>query len=267
MSFVDYELIRSLGSGNHGECFLAHPPARLGLDCDRVVLKVMATNASREACLRVADELRRAATVAGPQLVALFDAGRVETRVFHASEHVVGGSLASPATPPSRAEALRACADAARATHALHEAGVVHRAVKPSNIMLTGSGGKLADLGLTHVLSPGQTIASFGSIDAIEYVEPATLLGQPAGRASDIWSLAVSLHRALTGSSVFGEIPTDGLLGALRHVLETPPALADGLTDGEADLLAWCLSAERAARPGTSALVAERLDQLAESAA
>ncbi len=266
MSFADYDLIETLGSGNHGECFLARPPARLGLDADVVVLKVLASSVTPEACARVADELAHAAAVDSPHLIVPLEAGRVDWRVFYSTRHVAGGSLARPTSPPSRAHVLRACADAARAAHALHDAGIAHRAIKPSNILLTDGGGALTDVGLTHVVSPGQTIASFGSIDAIEFIEPAALLGQAAGRSSDVWSLAVTLHRALTGSSVYDEIPTDGMLGALRHVLETSPALADGLSDGEADLVRWCLEPERGARPATAQLVADRLDRLAEEA-
>lgn len=264
MSFAGYEVIESLGSGNHGECFLARPPVRLGLDADRVVLKVLAAGVTPEASGRVADELARVAAVDSPHLLVPLEAGNVGGRLFYATHHVGAGSLARPASPPSRAHVLRACADAARAAHALHQAGIAHRAIKPSNVMLTEAGGALIDVGLTHVVSPGQTIASFGSIEAIEFVEPAALLGQPAGRASDIWSLAVTLHRALTGSSVYGDLPSDGLLAALRHVLETAPSLASGLTDDEAELVGWCLEAERAARPGTAELVATRLDRLAE---
>ena len=267
MSFAGYELIESLGSGNHGECFLARPPARLGFDGDVVALKVLAVSATPEACARVADELAHAAAVDSPHLIVPLEAGRVDWRVFYASPHVVGGSLARPASPPSRVQVLRAGADAARAAHALHDAGLAHRAIKPSNILLTDAGGALADVGLTHVVSPGQTIASFGSIDAIEFIEPAALLGEPAGRPSDIWSLAVALHRVLSGTSVYGAIPTDGMLSALRLVLETSPTLASELTEGEADLLGWCLEAERAARPGTAELVADRLVRLAEDVA
>lgn len=266
MMFADYELIESLGSGNHGECHLARPPVRLGLSTDRVVVKVMAVHSSRDACVRVADELRRVAAVGDRRIVTLLDAGRVEGTMYYASEYVPGGSLARPTGTFTRSQTLRATADAARAAHALHEAGIVHRAIKPTNIMVGSGGGQLADLGLTHVLSPGQTMASFGSAEAIEYVEPSALLGQPAGRASDIWSLAVALHQVLTSSSVYGDIPSDGLLAALRHVLETPPALADGLTAGEAELITWCLDANRSARPGTAALVADQLDRLAEEA-
>jgi serine/threonine protein kinase len=167
---------------------------------------------------------------------------------------------------PSRSQVLRAVADAARAVHALHEAGIAHRAIKPTNVMLAGAGGKLTDVGLAHLLAVGRTVTGIGPIDALEFVEPGALLGRPPGRASDIWSLAVTLHSALTSSSVFGELPSGEVFGALRHVLETPPMLADGLTVGERDLLTWCLQPERSDRPATAAIVAARLDELAGAA-
>ena len=129
--------------------------------------------------------------------------------------------------------------------------------------MLDGAVGRLADVGLAHLVAPGQTMTGLGPVAALEYTEPGALLGRPAGRASDIWALAVTLHRALTSSSVFGELPSHDLFSALRHVLETPPTLAPGLSDGEAELLTWCLQPERADRPATAALVADRLDALA----
>lgn len=266
MRFAGYELIDTLGAGSQGECYIASPPPRVGRGDDRVVLKVQTAPATEAARLRVADEFRRAASVHCPQICPLLEAGHVEGAVFSAIPYFPRGSLARPRLRPTRAEVLRACADAARAAHALHEAGIVHRSIKPANILLTDGGGALADIGLTHATSPGQTLAALGSVAAVEFVEPAALLGHPPGRASDIWSLGVTLHRALTSSSVYGDLPGDGVLGALRHVVQTPPVLADGLTDGEAALVAWCLSAERADRPATAALVAERLDRLAEAA-
>lgn len=260
---ADYEPIEELGRGSHGACILARPPSRLGLAGDRVVLKVHATPAGPDARRRVADELRQISSVEAPSLVALLDAGHQDGTIFTVTELCAGGSLARPATAPTRAQTLRAVADAARGAHALHEAGIAHRAIKPSNVMVDGAGGKLADVGLAHLLAPGQTVTGIGPIDAMEFTEPGALLGRPAGRASDIWALAVTLHRALTSASVFGELPTESVFAALRHVLETPPALADGLSDEEAELISWCLSEERADRPASAELLADELDRLA----
>jgi eukaryotic-like serine/threonine-protein kinase len=263
---ADYELIRPLGSGNHGELYLARAPDRLGLDTDRVAVKVLALNATDDAFRRVANELKLFASIECPQLVALYDAGQQAGTLFYAMEYCERGSLARPTSPPSRQQVLRAVADAARAAHALHEVGVAHRDIKPANIMLSDGGGKLSDLGLAQILSPGQTITGIGPIGTIEFMEPGVILGERAGRASDIWALGVTLHRALTGVSVYGEIPTQELVAALRHVLETPPGLAAGLTEGEAELIAWCLSPERADRPPAAEVVTQRLRELAEVA-
>jgi len=263
---ADYEPIESLGSGSNGECVVARPPARLGLAGDRVVVKLRTAAATPDACRRAADELRRIASVPAGPLVALYDAGEQGGRVFTVTELCAGGSLAQPAVTPTRAQVLRAVADSARAAHVLHEAGIAHRAIKPANVMLDGAGGKLTDVGLAHLLSPGQTVTGIGPVDSLEFTEPGALLGRPASRASDIWSLAVTLHRALTSTSVFGEPPSRDVFGALRHVLETPPALAAELSDGEAELLGWCLRPERRDRPATAMVVAEHLDRLAELA-
>lgn len=262
-SIADYEPIERLGSGSHGECIVARPPSRLGLAGDRVAVKIQAVPANPAALRRVADELALVASLDAPWLAPLLDAGHQDDTVFTVSELYAEGSLARPATARSRAQILRAVADAARAAHALHEAGIAHRAIKPANIMLDSAGGKLADVGLAHLLAPGQTVTGIGPVAALEFTEPGALLGRPAARASDIWALAVTLHRALTATSVFGEVPTEDVFGALRHVLETPPTLAPGLHDGEAKLLSWCLSPERTDRPATAAIVADHLDELA----
>src|SRR5213079_2710710 len=104
-------------------------------------------------------------------------------------EYLPGGSLAMPAEPPGRATALKAMADAARAAHALHEAGIAHADIKPGNVMLHPGGAKLADLGLSHVLSPGITITRMGPAGDIGYLDPCLIRGDRPSRASDVFSL------------------------------------------------------------------------------
>lgn len=261
---ADYELERSLGTGNHGEFFLARPPERLGLQTDHVAVKVLGLNAPDDAFRRVANELKLFASVPCEQLVRLYDAGQQAGIFFYVMEYFPKGSLGRPVEPPSRAEILRAVADAARAAHALHDAGVAHRDIKPANVMLSDGGGRLSDLGLAQILSPGQTVTGIGPIGTIEYMEPAVVLGERAGRASDVWSLAATLHKCLTGRSLYGELPDD-LLSALRHVVQNRPTPAEGLTDGERELIEACLAPERADRPASAEEVAQRLDELAEA--
>lgn len=264
---ADYELIDKLGSGNHGEYFSARPPDRLGLDVDRVALKVLAINATDDAFRRVANELQLFASVQCEQLVTLHDAGQQSGRLFYAMEYFPLGSLAKPTSVLTRTAVLRAVADAARAAHALHESGVAHRDIKPANVMLVDGGAKLSDLGLAQILSPGQTVTGIGPIGSIEYMEPGVVLGENAGRASDIWALGVTAHRSLTGHSVFGEIPSGELIAALRHILQTEPVLHDGLLPADAAVIEACLRPDRADRPSTAAEIAVMFDELAKETA
>src|SRR4051812_43541895 len=131
---ADYEIVRSLGVGNHGEFYLVRAPSRLGVTEEFLALKVWACDAGDAASTRATRELRAFAAVGSPYLVTLFDAGQVDNRFFYSMEYLPLGSLANAGRPLDRSEVLRALADAARAAHALHEAGIVHRDIKPSNI-------------------------------------------------------------------------------------------------------------------------------------
>jgi serine/threonine protein kinase len=261
-TIADYRLIRSLGAGNHGEFFLAEPPERLGLDTEYVAVKVMAGHTQDDAFRRATRELRVFAQVTSPYLVTLYDAGQEGGRFFYAMEYLSLGSLAAPARPLERAETLRAVADACRAANALHDAGIAHRAIKPGNILLTDTGGKLSDLGLAQVLQPGMTVTGMGPIGSVEYIDPAILAGEQAGRASDLWSIGVTLHRALTGEGVYGELPETEPLVAIRKVLSSDPRISDRLTPEERALVAQCLAPEAVDRPSTALEVAQRLDAL-----
>jgi serine/threonine protein kinase len=259
---ADYRLVRSLGAGSHGEFFLAEPPPRLGLDAEFVAVKVMAGQTPDDAFRRATRELRLFAQVVSPHLVALYDAGQEGGRFFYAAEYLPLGSLASPSRPLDRGQTLRAVADAARAAHVLHEHGIVHRSIKPANILITEEGGKLADLGLAQVLAPGMTVTGMGPIGSVEYIDPAILSGERAGRPSDLWSIGVTLHRAITGEGVYGELPETEPLVAIRKVLSSDPVLSDRLSPEERELITALLAPDPADRPATAAEVADRIEAL-----
>jgi len=129
-------------------------------------------------------------------------------------EYLSCGSLAHPAEPVTEQVALTAVAHAARATHALHEAGIAHGDIKPGNILLHAEGGKLADLGLSRALTPGLTVTGLGSRTSVEFIDPAVMRGDSPSRASDVYSLGATLHWALSGASLFGMLPSDTTLVA-----------------------------------------------------
>lgn len=262
---ADYRFVRALGEGAHGTFYLAVPPARLGLSAEHVAVKVLAGSTDEDTIRRTTRELRAFASAASPYLVSLYDAGQQEGSFFYAMEYFPLGSLAAPSTPLPRPQILIAVAQASRAAHALHEAGVVHRSIKPENILLAADGARLSDLGLAQALATGQTVTGLGPIGTVEYLEPAILLGQRGSRATDIWSLGVTLHRALTSTGVYGELSASDPLLAVRTVLSTKPVLSPLLDPRDAALIARMLAPEPADRPRDAQLLAEELEALAAS--
>lgn len=254
---ADYEFIRSLGTGSYGEFFLARTPTRLPVEDEFVAVKVHLSTTNEETYRRAVRELRTFAGVRSNYLVRLYEAGQEDERLYYASEYHPLGSLASPARPVGPSEVLRAIADTARAAHDLHEAGIAHRAIKPSNVLLTAEGGRLADLGLAQTMNPGQTATGVGSLSAVEFLDPAIVRGDNATRASDIYALGTTLHRALTGTGVFGELPDRDPLLALRKVLADEPTISDLLDPDAAEVVRVCIAADPAERPATAAIVAD----------
>ncbi len=262
---ADYEFLELLGEGNHGSFHLARTPDRLGVQQAFCAVKVLAQRASEDAFRRMVNELRLFAAVPSPHLVRLLDAGHQDGVLFYATAYHELGSLASPrAAARGQAAVLEAVGDAARAAHALHEAGVAHRDIKPTNVLLSVDGAVLSDLGLAQLLSPGATVTGVGPIGTLAFMEPGVARGEPASRASDVWSLGATLLAGLTGEGPYPEMPTDNLLRALRHLADARPRVPDRLPPGVRALIEDCLAPERGERPATALAVAERLDELTQ---
>jgi serine/threonine protein kinase len=260
---ADYKFVRRLGAGSHGIFYLAHPPKRLPVTAEFVAVKVLSGGSSQDVFRWAHRELAAFAAVNSPYLVTLYDAGQQGDEVYYSMEYFPSGSLARPAEPPGRPWSLAAMAHAARATHALHEAGIAHRDIKPGNVMLHPSGGKLADLGLSHVLKPGITITGMGPAGDIGYVDPQLIRGERPSRASDVFSLGATLHFALAGQGLYGELPAADPLLAMRRVVSHPPVISGALDPQTREVIAWAIASNPAERPATALALAERIEDLA----
>jgi serine/threonine protein kinase len=184
------------------------------------VVKVFTDPVGEQAYERGVRELRAFAAVRSPYLVRVYDAV-LEDRFAYAMEYLPLGSLAEPARPLSRRAVLTVLEHAARAAHALHEAGLAHGDIKPANIWLADEGdgrvgGKLADLGLARLLSPGNTMTGMGQASSVEYLDPDLLAGARPSRRSEVWALGATVHRAVADTGLYGELPDAQPLLAIR---------------------------------------------------
>src|SRR5215212_2189977 len=208
-----YELRGLVGSGGMADVFLAHDEI---LDRD-VALKLLKTRyaENEELVERFRRETRSAASLSHPHVVSVFDGGETEDGTYYiAMEYLPGGTLKDhilkrgALLPWMAAEVALQIAKALRAAHVR---GIVHRDVKPRNILITDSGHvKVADFGIARA-AEATTISDFGDIlGSAKYMSPEQAMGEPVGPASDLYSLGVVLYEMLTGRVPFEvEIPAD----------------------------------------------------------
>jgi serine/threonine protein kinase len=260
---ADYEVVETLRRPGAETYLLAQPPVRLGLITERVTLKIVDGRHEREQFERMSEELKRFASIRSPYLVTLYDAGSEDGRLWYSMEYHALGTLADPTTTLTVQQKLTAVADAARGAHALHDAGIAHRDIRPSNVLLGPAHAVLADLELARFLLPGRTVTSTAPVADLEYTDPALIRGERASRASDIWSLGLTLHRVLADTSAYpGLSPEAGMLPAVRRILTGEPELSSRLEPAAADLVRRCVALDPSDRPATALALAEEIEAL-----
>jgi len=197
-----YELRDLVGSGGMADVFLAHDEV---LDRD-VALKLLKTRFAQdeEVVERFRREARSAASLANPYIVPIFDRGETEDGMYYiAMEYLPGGTLKvrirnSGTLPPYTAAEV--ALQTAEALQAAHEKGIIHRDVKPDNILLAASGHvKVADFGIARA-ADATTISHLGDIlGSAKYMSPEQAAGEKVGPASDLYPLGVVLYLLLSG--------------------------------------------------------------------
>ena len=261
---ADYAFLRELGRGEHSQVFLARAPRRLGIAADTVAVKVLHLTGT-DGFDALAEELGLFAAIDSPHLVPMYDAGLDAGQVFYAMRYESLGSLSAPAGDMTRGDRLRAVAHAARGAHEMHEAGLVHRGIGPTNVLFGRAGAVLGEPAVGHLLSHGHTLGGLGSgtrAGRLELLDPELLSGRPAGRVSDIWALGVTLHQALTGHGLFPALVSADPFTAVRIYLRSRPEPGEDLAEAERAVVATAVHPDPARRHHTAAEFAEAVEEL-----
>ncbi|HLW46727.1 MAG TPA: protein kinase [bacterium] len=226
-----FELQALLGSGGMAAVYRAWDRRGRRPCAVKVLADVLARDP--EVRRRFRQEAAAAGALEHTYIVSVYGWGQDGLRQFIAMEYVGGGTLRERIQrdgPMPEAEALRVAAEVADALAYAHEGHVVHRDIKPHNILLTDDGHvKVADFGIALTLD-GSSLTRTGTVmGSAPYVSPEQVRGETAGPASDQYALGIVLYEMLAGRAPFsGEAP---LAVAYKHLHETPASLRDAGAD------------------------------------
>jgi len=226
--FAGYRIERRLGRGGMGVLYLALEP---GLD-RRVALKLIAPEAAADEVFahRFAEESRIAASIEHPNVVPIYAAGEEGAVPFIAMRYVAGADLARRLAKVGRLDPPRAVeliAQIGGGLDAIHVAGLVHRDVKPANVLLSGEeGGEhayITDFGVARNVATESGLTQTGRfVGTLDYVAPEQISGGRVDARVDVYALGCLLFKLLTGEVPF---PREGEAARLyAHLNDPPPA-------------------------------------------
>jgi serine/threonine-protein kinase len=233
-----YELRSELGRGTSGVVYKAHDPK-----LDRLVaLKILRPElvSLEEAGVGFKQRFHQEAVAAGrlthPAIVAVHDVGEAENRPFMVMEYIEGGTLADlllGGQPLPLAEAVEIVLQVCAALDYAHRHGVVHRDIKPRNILVGPGVTKVTDFGTARILGTSHTMTGT-MLGTPAYMSPEMVRGQAADPRSDLFSLGVVLYEAITGVNPFNAADLAAVLYRIvnidvpsvrQHSAELPPGL------------------------------------------
>lgn len=227
-----YRIEKLLGAGGMGEVYLARDRK-----LDRMVaLKVLPWHfvADPDRLARFQREARALSSLNHPNLVTIYEIGEASSLHFIAMEHVEGKTLSALRHKLSIKELLAIVAQVAEALAAAHQSGVIHRDIKPDNVMVRPDGyAKVLDFGLVK-LTEGEPIQGGAgntqlgvAMGTLAYMSPEQAAGEPVDHRTDIWSLGVVLYELATGRKPFSGETRQATINAILSTQPNPATITD----------------------------------------
>jgi len=247
-----YELVSRITIGGMGEVWKAN---------DTVIGRTVAIKILKEEYLgdpgfreRFRAEARHAALVNHEGIANVFDYGEEDGSAYLVMELVPGEALSTilerekilPAT-----RVLHIVAQTAAALHAAHQAGLVHRDIKPGNLLITPDGAvKITDFGIARLADQVPLTATGQVMGTVQYLAPEQAGGKPASPATDVYSLGIVAYEALAGKRPFrGE---SQVAIAMAQIKEAPPELPGSIPEPVRTLVMACMSKKPEGRPASA---------------
>lgn len=252
-----YELVSRIAIGGMGEVWKA---------TDKVIGRTVAIKILKEEYFgdpgfreRFRAEARHAALVNHEGIANVFDYGEEEGKAYLVMEMVPGEALSTilereKVLPPERV--LSIMWQTAQALHQAHQAGLVHRDIKPGNLLITPEGQvKITDFGISRVTDQVPLTATGQVMGTVQYLAPEQASGKPASPATDMYSLGIVAYEALSGRRPFrGESQVSI---AMAHIKEAPPELPGTIPEPVRKLVMSCIAKKPAARPKNAEVLAK----------
>ena len=240
-----YRVLQRLGAGGMAEVYLAEQ-AQLERP---VVIKVLHTHLAKDAEMteRFRREAQAAAKLVHPHICSVLDYGKVEHTVFTVMPYLVGGSLSdriAKGRGVSPMEGATAIAQIATALDYAHRRGIIHRDIKPDNVLFDEDGNALlTDFGIAEARSQGRLTASGRAMGTPHYMSPEQAMGKLVDGRSDIYALGIVLYEAMVGFPPFDGADAFSVGYKQVHEQPVPPEQVDSrVLPGISVIIMRCLA-------------------------
>lgn len=260
---------KELGQGGMGKVYLAHQESGSTPGTQQAAIKVMAGELSRETGFlnRFQREIEALSQLNHPHIVRFYEAGTQDGLYYYIMEYVSGQNFEELLMEKGRLpwkEVLDMALQIGPALKHAHDHGIIHRDIKPPNLMRTEEGiVKLTDFGVAKIFAGKQLTATGAFVGTADFLSPEQAAGKPVTKRSDLYSLGVVLYTLLTGRTPFQGKTVPELLHKHRYAQFDPPKrLVPDIPHDLDEVICQLMEKDPAHRPADSLVLQRQLDRI-----